>query len=127
MWSSTFEGKCEVVRNVELARQALANRGSWRSQLHIFWGLKGLEPIENRGVFAPRLARLTGNRFDPTDRLTLHLQIEFRVAVRRGRAGVSQILADRRQIDTGLQQGYSRTVAHAVRVKGRLAGLGRSL
>ena len=114
MWSSTFTYKCEVARNVELARQTLANRGSRRSQLHILWGLKGLQPIENRGVSAPRCARLTGNRFDPADRSTLHLQIDFRVTGRRGRAGVSEILADRRQVNAGLQQCYSRTVAQVM-------------
>ena len=98
-------------------RQALANRDFRRSQLHILGPLKRLQPIENCGVSAPRSARLTWNRFDPAYRPTLHLQIDFRVTVRRGRTGVSQILADRRQIDPGLQQRYGHAVTHAVRME----------
>ena len=96
---------------MELVRQALANRDFRRSQLHIFSGaLKGLQPIENRGVCAPRFARLTGNRFDTADRPTLHLQIDFRVTIRSVQAGMTQIVANGRQINSGLQERDGRAV-----------------
>src|SRR5258708_28195729 len=60
MWSSTFSCKCEVVRNVELARQGRTNGGRRYFQLHISQGLKRLQPVKDRGVFAPRCARLAG-------------------------------------------------------------------
>ena len=64
--------KCEVIGNVELARQAPANCGLRYFQLHISLGLKRLQPVKDRGVFAPRCARLTGNCFDPCNRLAFH-------------------------------------------------------
>ena len=66
-----------------------------------------------------------GNRFNPADRTTLHLQIDFRVTVRGGRAGVSEILADRRQIHSGLQERDGRAVPHAMRMKPLLAEIGK--
>ena len=68
-----------------------------------------------------------GNRFNPADRTTLHLQIDFRVTVRGGRAGVSEILADRRQIHSGLQERDGRAVPHAMRMKPLLAEIGSTL
>ncbi len=72
-------------------------------------------------VPAPRCVRLSGNRFEPCDSATFHFQIHFRVAVRRGQAGMTQILADCRQVGPGLQQAYSCAVPHTVRVKPLLA------
>ena len=66
-----------------------------------------------------------GNRFNPADRTTLHLQIDFRVTVRGGRAGVSEILADRRQIHSGLQERDGRAVPNAMRMKPLLAEIGK--
>ena len=73
MWSSTFLSKCEVVRNVELARQSRTNGGRRYFQLHISEGLKRLQPGKDRGVFAPRCARLAGNRFDQRNCFAFHL------------------------------------------------------
>jgi hypothetical protein len=126
MWSSTF-AECAVVRNVELARQAFTNRGSRRIQLHILLALKGFQPVESRGVSAPWCARLMGDRFHPANRLTLHLQVDLGVTVRRGRAGVSEILTDGGQGNAGLQQRNIGTVAHAVRMKALLAEMGKAL
>src|SRR3984893_16887458 len=70
--------------------------------------------LEDRVVPAPRGVRLSGNRFEPCDSATFHFQIHFRVAVRRGQAGMTQILADCRQVGPGLQQAYSCAVPHTV-------------
>src|ERR1700730_19143285 len=44
--------------------------------------------LKDRVVPAPRCVRLSGNRFEPCDTATFHFQIHFRVAVRRGQAGM---------------------------------------
>jgi hypothetical protein len=72
-------------------------------------------------VSAPRCARLVRNRFDPCDRFPFHLQIHFRVSIRRGRAGMAEIVADRRQIHPRIQKRYRRAVAHAVWMEPLLA------
>src|SRR5258708_23833288 len=79
MWSSTFSCKCEVVRNVELARQGRTNGGRRYFQLHISQGLKRLQPVKDRGGFAPRCARLAGEPVYPRKLLALPLHIHLRL------------------------------------------------
>src|SRR6266576_4269571 len=119
----TFTKPCEVVSNVELTRQDHANRGFPGFPTPHFLGLnlEGLQPVEDRRVCAPWRARLARNRSDPRNRLTFHLQSNFRVSIRRGRARMTQIVADRRQVDAGLQERHGCTVSNAVRVKPLLA------
>src|SRR5207253_11195627 len=85
---------------------------------------KRLQPIETWWVSAPRCARLARNRFDPCDRFSFHLQIHFRVSIRCGRAGMTEIVANRGQIHSRLQKRYRRAVAHAVGVEPLLAEIG---
>ena len=73
--------------------------------------------MEDRGVSAPWCARLACNWFDLRDRLSFRLQIYFRVPIRRGRAGMTKIVTDRRQVDAGRQERHGRTVPHAVGMK----------
>ena len=70
-----------------------------------------LQPIEDRGISAPGCPGLVCNRFDSRNRLALHLQVHFGVTIRCGQAGMTQILADGRQIDSRLQKRYRRAVA----------------
>ena len=73
--------------------------------------LKGLQPVENSGVSAPWGARLARNGFDLFDRLTFHLQIRFKIPIRRGQAGMPQEMADRRESGARFQKGNGRTMA----------------
>ena len=72
-------------------------------------------------VSAPRRARPARNWLDLSDGLSFHLQIHFRVPVRGCRTGMTQQMADRRQINARLQQRYRRAVPHAVRMESLLA------
>ena len=72
-------------------------------------------------IFAPRFTGLAWDGFDPRDRLTLHLQVHSRVTIGRGRVGVAEPVADRRQINPGLEEGNGGAVPHGVRVKPLLA------
>jgi hypothetical protein len=81
---------------VELLRGSLGKPGHTGFQLHISSGLKGLQPVKDRAVFAPGRAGPPRNWLDLGNGLTLHFQIDFRVAVRGRRAGLPQQMADRR-------------------------------
>ena len=90
-------------------------------QLHISGGLQRLQRVEGCGVFVPGCMRLAWNGFDPRNGLPFHLQIDFRVMIRRGWTGMTQIVANGGQIDSRLQKRYRRAVPHAVRMKPLLA------
>src|SRR5260370_3213464 len=87
------------------------------SQLHIFSGLKRLQPVEDSAVFAPRRAGPARDRLDLGDGLALHFEIDLGVAVRRSWTGVPQQMADRRKINARFQKGHGRTVVNALRVQ----------
>ena len=79
--------------------------------------LEGFQPVQDCAVFAPGRARSAGNWFDTRDRLTLHCEIDFGVAVRGGWACMSEDVADDRQIDARFEKGHGCAVADAVRVQ----------
>jgi hypothetical protein len=81
--------KCEVARNVELTRGNPEIRAGAVFQLHIFSGLQRFQPVKDRVIFAPGRARAAWDRFDLGDGPALHFEIDFRVAIRRRRAGVA--------------------------------------
>ena len=95
MLSSTFWIDVKLPVNVELVANP-ANSGSEAFQLHIFPALQRLQPVKDRAIFAPWRAGSAWHRFDLGNGLTLHFQIDFGVAIRRGRAGMSQQMADGR-------------------------------
>jgi hypothetical protein len=88
--------ECEVVRNVELTRGNRVESRFPGFQLHIFSGLQGLQPVEDRAVLAPGRAGAAWDRLDLGDGLTLHFEVDFRIAVRRGRTGMPQQMTDAR-------------------------------
>jgi hypothetical protein len=65
-------------------------------QLRILEGLKGLQPVKDRAIFAPWRSGPTRDRLDLGDGLALHFEIDFRVAIHRRRAGMPQQMADSR-------------------------------
>ena len=97
-----------------------------RSQLHIYSGLKGLQPVKDRAVFAPRRAGPAWDGFDLGDSLAFHFEIDFCIAIRRSRAGVPKQVADGREIYARLQKGDGRTVPNAVGVQSLLAEIRRT-
>jgi hypothetical protein len=86
---------CGAVDNAAGNYQCHLGSGSRGSITPHFLVVKETQPIENCVVSTPRCARLARNRFDPCDRLPLPLQIDFCVSIRRGKACVTEIVADR--------------------------------
>ena len=91
--------------------------GCPRFQLHIFPGLKGLQPVEDSAVFAPGSSGPAWDWLDLGDGLALHLEIDLGVAIRRGRTRVPQQMTDCRKINARFQKGHGRTVSNAVRMQ----------
>ena len=73
-----------------------SNHGFSGLQLHISSGLQGLEPVKDRAVLAPGRAGAAWDRFNLGDGLALHFEVDFRIAVRRGRTGMPQQMTDGR-------------------------------
>ena len=71
-----------------------SNHGFPGFQLHISSGLQGLQPVKDRAVFAPGRAGAAWDRLNLGDGLALHFEVDFRVAVRRGRTGMPQQMTD---------------------------------
>ena len=65
-------------------------------QLHISSGLRGLQPVKDRAILAPGRAGVAWDRLDLGDGLAIHFEVDFRIAVRRGRTGMSQQMTDGR-------------------------------
>src|SRR6516225_1564119 len=72
----------------------------------------------------PRCVRLVWNWFNLRDGLAFHLQIHFRVMIRRGWAGMTQIEGNGGWIGPGRQERHRRAMPHRVRVKPFLPKVG---
>ncbi len=57
--------------------------GDWKANHSTFFrASEGLEPFQNRAVFAPRCREPAGHGFNASDRLAFHIEIHFGVPVR---------------------------------------------
>src|SRR5216117_415256 len=77
---------------------------------------KCFEPLQNRTGFLPWNRSVTRNGFYPGDGLAFHIEVQSGVLVGRVQTRVTEPLANRGRIHTGLQKGHSRAVAQAVGV-----------
>jgi predicted KAP-like P-loop ATPase len=94
--------------------------------LHLFEGLKRLQPIENSVVSIARCSPLARHGVDPCNRLPFHLQIYFCEPIRCGQAAMTQRVADGQQIHARLQKRNGRA-AQAMGIKPLLAEIGNLL
>ena len=76
-----------------------------------FGELERLQPVKDCAVLSPRSPGAAGDRSYPCDRLALHFKIDFGVSIRCCRACMTQQMADRGQVDAGLEERDRRAVA----------------